>query len=108
MTLFNFSLPIGLPLEPAVDAVSDYSPTPARSAGKQPVVDPAGALLEVPLAKLSKADLPGVEQLKEYLAHLSKHLTFLHLPSAKLNHRTSRRSGPSSPFHDQRPIRPIH
>jgi site-specific recombinase XerD len=69
MTLFNFSLPIGLPLEPAVDAVSDYSPTPARSASKPPVVDPARALLKVLLAKLSKADLPGVEQPKEYLAH---------------------------------------
>ena len=47
MTLFNFNLPLGLPLEPAVDAVSDYSPTPAPSASKQPVVDPARALLEV-------------------------------------------------------------
>ena len=26
MTLFNFNLPIGVPLEPAVDAVSDYPP----------------------------------------------------------------------------------
>ena len=63
MTLFNFNLPIGVPLEPAVDAVSDYPPTPARSARQQPVVDPARVLLEVLLAKLSKADLPGVEQL---------------------------------------------
>lgn len=69
MTLFNFNLPIGIPLERAIDAVSDYSPTPATSASKQPVADPARALLEVLLAKLSKADLPGVEQLKEYLAH---------------------------------------
>jgi len=69
MTLFNFNLPIGVPLEPAVDAVSDYPPTPARSARQQPIVDPARVLLEVLLAKLSKADLPGVEQLKEYLAH---------------------------------------
>jgi len=29
MTLFNFNLPLNLPLEPAVDAVSDYSPAPA-------------------------------------------------------------------------------
>jgi integrase/recombinase XerD len=67
MALFNFNLPLGLPLEPAVDAVSDYSPTPASSASKPPVIDPARALLEVLLAKLSNADLPGVEQLKEYL-----------------------------------------
>jgi len=69
MTLFNFNLPTGIPLEPAIDAVSDYPPTPAPFASKQPVADPARALLEVLSAKLSQADLPGVEQLKEYLAH---------------------------------------
>jgi integrase/recombinase XerD len=73
MALFNFNLPIGVPLEPAVDAVSDYPPTPARSASQQPIVDPARVLLEVLLAKLSQADLPGVEQLKEYLAHQYRH-----------------------------------
>jgi len=60
MTLFNFNLPIGIPLETAIDVVSDYSPTPASFAKKQPVLDPARTLLEVLLAKLSKADLPGV------------------------------------------------
>jgi hypothetical protein len=69
MTLCNFNLPLGIPLEPAIDAVSDYSPIPAPFTRKQPTVDPARALLEVLLAKLSKADLPGVEQLKEYFAH---------------------------------------
>lgn len=67
MTLFNFNLPTGIALEPAIDAVSDYCPTPAPSANKQPVVDPARAMLEALLEKLSKVDLPGVEPLKEYL-----------------------------------------
>jgi hypothetical protein len=62
MTLFNFNLPLDLPLELAIDAVSDYSPTPAPFARKQPVVDPGRAALDVLLAKLSKTDLPGVEQ----------------------------------------------
>ncbi|RPJ14961.1 MAG: hypothetical protein EHM37_04825 [Deltaproteobacteria bacterium] len=69
MTLCNFNLPLDLPLELAIDAVSDYSPTPAPFASKQPVADPGRAALDVHLAKLSDADLPGVEQLKEYLAH---------------------------------------
>jgi len=69
MTLFNFNLSSGIPLETAIDVVSDYSSTPEPFAKKQPVVDPARALLEVLLAKLSQTDLPGVEQLKEYLAH---------------------------------------
>ena len=33
MTLFNFNLPSGIPLETAIDVVSDYSPTPAPFAG---------------------------------------------------------------------------
>ncbi len=69
MTLCNFNLPLDLPLELAIDAVSDYSPTPAPFASKQPVADPGRAALDVLLAKLSNADLPGVEQLKEYLGH---------------------------------------
>jgi site-specific recombinase XerD len=69
MTLFNFNLPLGLPVEPAVDAVTDYSPTPAPSDSKPPVVDPARVLLEVLLAKLSEVDLPGVELLREYLGN---------------------------------------
>lgn len=67
MTLFNFNLPLNLPLEPAADAVSDSSSTPAPSASQHPVIDPARAMLEALLEKLSQEDLPGVEQLKEYL-----------------------------------------
>jgi hypothetical protein len=52
MTLFNFNFPPDLPLELAIDAVSDYSPTPAPFASKQPVADPARAILEVLLIVL--------------------------------------------------------
>lgn len=62
MTLCNFYLPLYLPLELAIDAVSDYSSTPPPFARNQQVVDPGCAALDVLLAKLSKTDLPGVEQ----------------------------------------------
>jgi hypothetical protein len=36
MTLCNFNLPLDLPLELAIDAVSDYSPTPTPFATAVP------------------------------------------------------------------------
>jgi hypothetical protein len=57
MTLCNFNLPLDLPLELAIDAVSDYSPTPAPFARKQPVAYPGRAYSDVLLTELSKTNL---------------------------------------------------
>jgi hypothetical protein len=59
MTHCNFNLPLGLPLELAIDAVSDYSPTPPSFARKQQVVDPGRAALDVLLRNSPRPIRPG-------------------------------------------------